>query len=184
MHLQPVILDRDRLEHFQSHLMLYFTGFSRFASEIAGDQIRNTHRKKPELAAMGAMVDRALEILAGCQDLGEFGKLLGESWRLKRNLSDRIATPQIDDIYDTALAAGALGGKLLGAGGGGFMLLFARPEDQPKIREKLRDLLLVPFRFETGGSQIVFYDSGAMDRDFRPQTPRVQPRAWESIPRS
>lgn len=184
IHLQPVILERDRLEYFQSHLMLYFTGFSRFASEIAGDQIRNTHRKKPELAAMGAMVDRALEILAGREDLGEFGKLLGESWSLKRNLSDRIATPEIDNIYETALAAGALGGKLLGAGGGGFMLLFARPEDQPGIREKLKDLLQVPFRFETGGSQIVFYDSGAMDRDSRPQTPRVQPRAWESIPRS
>ncbi len=184
INLQPVILSREKLEFFHGHLMLYFTGFSRFASEIADEQIRNTRNKKAELAEMAGMVDRALEILGGSEDLSAFGALLGESWMLKRSLSERIASPQIDNIYDTALKAGALGGKLLGAGGGGFMLLFAPPESQPKIREKLKDLLLVPFRLEAGGSQIIFYDSAAMDRDYHPQGPSDKVlRSWQSLSR-
>ena len=166
--LRPVIVDRERLDHFQDHLMLFFTGFSRYASEIASQQICNTHRKKGELATLYDMVDHALSILSSREPLEQFGKLLNESWKIKRSLTESIATPQIDQIYEAALDAGAIGGKLLGAGGGGFMLLFVLPEDQPKVREKLKDLLLVPFRFENGGSQIIFYDPNAMHRDKHP----------------
>lgn len=161
IHLQPVIIGRERLELLQSHLMLYFTGFSRFASVIAEKQIQNTPTKKVELKAMFDMVDQALNILTGGGDLADFGTLLHESWRVKRSLTDKISNPQIDEIYDAAREAGSLGGKLLGAGGGGFILFFAKPEDQPRIKEKLKGLLNVPFRFENGGSQIIFYDHAA-----------------------
>jgi len=109
---------------------------------------------------MFEMVATAQRLLSGDGDLGDFGRLLHENWQLKRKLSSRISTTEIDAIYEAGRAAGAIGGKILGAGGGGFLLLFARPEDQPKIRAKLDKLLYVPFRFEALGSQIIHYDGG------------------------
>ena len=104
------------------------------------------------------MVDEAIAILNNSKrDIAEFGSLLHESWKLKKSLSDKITTPQIDEIYESARESGAIGGKLIGAGGGGFMLIFAKPEDQPKIKEKLKGVLLVPFQFESNGSQIIVY---------------------------
>ncbi len=155
--VRPITLNHQRLELLQNHLMLLFTGFSRTASEIAAEQIKNTAKRKNELNAMLQMVDEAINILKS-NDLAEFGKLLHESWQLKRSLTDKISTPEIDDIYATARSAGAIGGKLLGAGGGGFLLLFAEPEIQPKIKAKLNRFLHVPFRFENLGSQIIFYE--------------------------
>ena len=156
LRIQKVTIGREKLKALQSHLMLYFTGFSRTASEIVAHQLQNMDQKKKELKAMHQMVGKAIEILNG-NNLLEFGKLLEESWQLKRSLSDKISTPYIDDIYDTAKRAGAIGGKLLGAGGGGFVLLFAPPERQAQIREKLKNFLMVPFKFESLGSQIIFY---------------------------
>lgn len=158
IHVSPVILKVEKLHQLQNHLMFYFTGFSRIASEIAKKQIENTSNKKKELKVMHEMVNEALSILVGENtDITEFGKLLHESWMLKRSLTDKISTSQIDDIYGEARRAGAFGGKLLGAGGGGFMIIFAKPEDQPRIAEKLKGLLLVPFEFESSGSQIIVY---------------------------
>src|SRR3989338_8882513 len=165
IHIQPMIINRDRLKFFQEHLMLFFTGFSRYASEVAADQVRNTINHTNELNRIFEMVDEAISILSGKGDLDSFGSLLNESWLLKRSLSDKISTPDIDQIYEAAMSAGALGGKLLGAGGGGFMLVFARPEDHESIRERLKSLLHVPFQFETNGSQIIFYDPNAFERD-------------------
>ena len=156
--LQPIITNRQRLNQLQDHLMLYFTGFSRYASDIAGEQIKNTVQKKSELMRIYQTVDEAIELITGSGDLTELGRLFHESWLLKRSLTHRISTPDIDAIYETAVAAGAMGGKLLGAGGGGFMLLFARPENHERIKDRLNGLLHVPFRFESGGSQIIFYD--------------------------
>lgn len=156
--VSPVILNQARLQQLQDHLMLYFTGLSRHASEIAKKQIENTNKKKAELLAMHQMVDEALNILCdGNRSILDFGRLLHESWRLKKSLTDAISTPYVDEIYDAAHSAGAVGGKLLGAGGGGFMVFLSRPEEQPKIKERLKGLLLVPFKFETSGSQIVVY---------------------------
>lgn len=160
IHVRPLTIGSNRLELFQAHLMLFFTGFSRTASEIAAEQIKRTPYKKKELHMMQDLVSSALEILNSNSDLSEFGKLLHENWQIKRSLSHKISTSAIDEIYSTALRAGASGGKLLGAGGGGFMLIFADPEVQHKIREKLKKLLYVPFRFETLGSQIIFYSPG------------------------
>jgi D-glycero-alpha-D-manno-heptose-7-phosphate kinase len=107
---------------------------------------------------MQALVDEAVAILQGTGDLTAFGRLLHEGWQAKRSLTDRISTPQIDAWYTAACRAGALGGKLLGAGGGGFLLLFVRPEDQERVKDALADLLPVPFRFERAGSHIIFYE--------------------------
>ena len=105
---------------------------------------------------MQHMVDEAKDILSNGHSLSDFGKLMHESWQLKRSLSDKISNAEIDKIYEAARKAGALGGKLLGAGGGGFMIFFVRPEHQAKVRQKLKKLLEVKFRFEFGGSQIIF----------------------------
>jgi len=156
--VRQITLEQSKMDLLQSHLMLFFTGFPRNASEIAGEQIRRTPENKKELRAMMEMAEEAIKILNGSQDrLTDFGRLLHESWMIKRSLTPRITTSTIDEIYEGALKAGALGGKLLGAGGGGFMLLFVQPEIQQKIKEKLNKLLYVPFDFHDLGSQIVYY---------------------------
>lgn len=156
--VRPITIARERLQLLRDHLMLVFTGFSRIASEVAETLIKNTPNKKDELRIIHQMVYEAVNILNNDTDnLNDFGKLLDEGWKLKRKLANNITTPVIEDIYKCAIKAGALGGKLLGAGGGGFLLLFAKPEHHKKIRSKLKKLLHVPFQFERSGSQIVFY---------------------------
>lgn len=163
----PVIINREHLIDFQDHLLLYFTGFSRTASEIAKEQIELTKGLNAELKEMYQMVEEGVSILTEERDLMEFGLLLHEAWKLKRSLTPKISSPMIDEIYGAARQAGVIGGKLLGAGGGGFMLLFAKPEDHVQIQKSLRNLLRVPFAFETGGSQIIFYQpSQLIDRDY------------------
>ncbi|MDP2653502.1 MAG: kinase [Candidatus Omnitrophota bacterium] len=157
-HLQvrKVTFSQDKSRDLERHLMMFFSGFSRTASEVAAEQIRNIPKKQNELKAMHQMALEAVNILNG-NDVTRFGKLLHESWQLKRSLSTKISNPHIDQIYETARRAGAIGGKLLGAGGGGFVLVFAPPEKQKAIRQKLRNLLMIPFKFENLGSQIIFY---------------------------
>lgn len=154
----PLTIKEEKLRLLQDHLMLFFTGFSRTASEIAQEQINNISNKKKELGMMYQIVRAATDILNGESSIIEFGKLMHENWKLKKSLSNKISTPIIDQIYDTAVSSGAVGGKLLGAGGGGFILFFVRPEEQPSVRERLKNLLYVPFRFESYGSQISYYN--------------------------
>lgn len=161
--LQPVTLSAARLECFQRHLMLFFTGFARIASEVAAEQIQNIPKKKAELASMQAMVAEGVRLLAGHNDLRDFGRLLHESWQLKRSLSQRISSVEIDRIYERARQAGALGGKLCGAGGGGFLLLFVEPDQQPAVKTALRDYLHVPFGLEWLGSQIIFFQPNSLE---------------------
>ncbi len=156
--VRPITLDAEKIQLFQEHLMLFFTGFVRTASEIAGEQIKKTPERENELNKMFEMVDEAISILNGdSSDITDFGRLLHEAWMIKRSLTNKITTPFIDEIYETAIKAGALGGKLLGAGGGGCILFFVEPELQPKAKEKLKNLLYVPFQFENLGSQIIYY---------------------------
>lgn len=155
--VSPVTIRPERLADLHAHLMLYYTGLSRTASSIAEKQIRETRNRRAELRTMYDMVFEALDILNGRSSLAEFGRLLHESWLLKRGLTDQTTTPFIDGVYEAARGAGAVGGKLLGAGGGGFFLLFVPPEKQPRVREKLKRLLRVPFRFENEGSQVIVY---------------------------
>jgi len=154
--VQKITISNEKIRYLQNHLMMFFTGFSRMASQIAAHQIKNIPKKTSELKAMYEMTQEAMSILNG-RDLRAFGKLLHESWQLKRSLSDKITTPQIDAMYATARRNGAIGGKLLGAGGGGFVLFFVPPEKQKKLREKFKNNLLIPFKFETLGSQIILY---------------------------
>lgn len=165
--VSPVILSSKRMREFESHMMLFFTGISRFASEIAQSQIKVIPHKTKALRAMGAMVDEAMHVLAGSGSLDGFGRLLHESWLLKRSLTAKISSQMIDEVYEAARRAGALGGKLLGAGGGGFMLFFVPPARQQQVRESLHKLLEIPFHFEHAGTQIIFCDPhtrGAYDR--------------------
>lgn len=179
--VDPIILERNRLSEFQSHLMLYFTGLARSSSEIAREQTENLAQNKKGLSRIFEMVTESVSILKGRLDLKEFGKLLDESWRIKRNLSHKVSSSKVDQVYEAACEAGALGGKLLGAGGGGFMLLFAAPEAQPRIRERLEGLLSVPFQFENHGTQIIFYEPAAHDRDGDFYKVKVQPEVLEDL---
>jgi len=159
----PVILPPGREALLQDHLMLCFTGFSRIASEVAQSKIANLKSRELELSRMYAMVDEAIAILQDTNvPIEEFGKLLDQSWQYKRSLSDRVSTPEIDRIYEAAIRAGAIGGKILGAGGGGFLLLFVKPEAQARVRVQLNNLVHVPFKFENSGSRVVLYQPNGL----------------------
>jgi len=154
----PVIVPLERKAELNSHLMLCFTGFSRFASDIAKSQLANMAAKEKQLMRMQEMVEDGLDIFVNSSaPIAEFGELLHEAWQAKRSLSNMVTTPEIDEIYRAARDAGAIGGKLLGAGGGGFMLIFAKPEYHAAIRERLKTLIHVPFAFEESGSRVVLY---------------------------
>lgn len=172
-HVDPVILPAERLHHLQENLLLFFTGISRHSSKIAEEQIAQIPNNKKTLHAMHQMIDDALAILQSDVSLDEFGRLLHETWLYKRSIATSIAPPFVDDIYQRATTAGALGGKILGAGGGGFMLFYVQPEKRQQVLDALSELLMVPFQFERSGSQIIFYDdqqfslSSHVRRDYR-----------------
>jgi D-glycero-alpha-D-manno-heptose-7-phosphate kinase len=161
--VSPLIISPSRRNELHSHLMLCFTGFSRIANAIAKSQIENFSSRELELKKIRTLVDDGIQILGNENiDVNEFGLLLDQSWRFKRNLSDQVSTPQIDDIYLRAQTAGAVGGKILGAGGGGFMLLFAKPEKHAAIRESLKELVHVDFKFDESGSRVVLYQPNGL----------------------
>lgn len=154
--VEPVIINPKRKQHFNDHLLLFFTGVSRTSSEVCKKQIDSAKSNTRQLTEMQAMVPEALNRLATGK-LEDFGKLLHESWMLKRSLTDNITTSYIDEIYETAMRNGAIGGKVLGAGGGGFMLFFAKPEYHSKIKNALKNFIHVPFKLENNGTQIIHY---------------------------
>jgi D-glycero-alpha-D-manno-heptose-7-phosphate kinase len=160
--VRPVVTSQSRLTGLEQHLALYFTGFSRTASEIAQEQLDVTPRKKTELNIMRKLVDEAEAILTNSsRSLDDFGRLLNENWQIKRTLTRKVTNPGIDEIYNAGIGAGALGGKLLGAGGGGCMLFFVPPDRRQALRAKLQKLLCIPFSFSNNGSQIVVYEPEA-----------------------
>jgi len=156
--VNPVALSKDAIMEFNSHLMLFYTGIGRFASEIASSYVSDLKKKERRLCAMRDMVSEGLSILNGNAKLTDFGLLLDKAWKLKRGLGGGVTNNYIDEIYDSAISAGAIGGKITGAGGGGFLLLFAVPENHRAIRNRLNKLVHVPFKFEFSGSQIIFID--------------------------
>jgi D-glycero-alpha-D-manno-heptose-7-phosphate kinase len=157
--VKRVLSAQNRLAELEQHLALYFTGFSRIASEVAQEQVRMTPQRKNELDTMLQLVDEA-EVIVGNSNcsLDEFGRLLHQSWQIKRTLTNKISNSSIDEIYEAGLSAGALGGKLCGAGGGGFMLFYVPPERREALRIRLKKLLCVPFSFSNKGSHIVVYE--------------------------
>ena len=154
--IRPTTVPSERWQALNSHLMLFYTGIKRTASDVAHSY--DVEGKQKQLRIMKDLVAEGLLILNSQSDITAFGRLLHEGWQVKRELSPKISNPRVDEIYNRALATGAIGGKLAGAGGGGFMLLFVPPDRQEKMKETFNALIHVPFRFEHGGSQIIFYD--------------------------
>jgi D-glycero-alpha-D-manno-heptose-7-phosphate kinase len=159
----PMVISQERLVELQSHLLLFFTGFSRIANEIAKSKIQNFKSRESELKSINEMVIQGINILGNPNTkIEEFGELLDLGWQQKRKLSDRVSTDDIDQIYSLAIRAGATGGKILGAGGGGFMLLFASPDRHSKITDSLNHLVRVNFKFEDSGSKVVLYQPNGL----------------------
>jgi len=157
--ISPVIINKDLVEQLQSHMLLFFTGLSRFSSDIARDKVSNFTNRFQELTQIKEMVDEGMSILQNpSTPIMDLGKLMHESWKLKRSLSVKVSTPKIDEIYEAGIKAGATGGKILGAGGGGFILFFAEPKNHKKILERLKSLVHVAFHFDDVGSKIVVYE--------------------------
>jgi D-glycero-alpha-D-manno-heptose-7-phosphate kinase len=159
--VSPLVLPPGRLAELRSNLMLVYTGIARTAADVARSYAGELDSRRRQLRIMGQMVDEAIEILTGGVNLTAFGELLHEAWLAKRSLSSAVSNGEVDGLYRAALEAGAIGGKLTGAGGGGFLLLFAPPEHQAGVLEALDGCIHVPFEFESGGSQIIFYEPGA-----------------------
>jgi D-glycero-alpha-D-manno-heptose-7-phosphate kinase len=158
--VSPIPLDEDRLEQLQSHLMMVYTGVQRHAHEVLEEQMQRTGEgaNAESLTCLSRLVDQGLEILTTGRPLEEFGELLHCGWLAKRRLSTKISSPQIDAWYAQARQAGAIGGKLLGAGGGGFLLLFVAPEKRASVRRALQPLKEVEFRFEFNGTSLLYYN--------------------------
>jgi D-glycero-alpha-D-manno-heptose-7-phosphate kinase len=157
--VRRMLLRPERIREFENHLALYFTGFSRTASEIAQEQLRMTPHKERELHTMMQFVAEAEEILINAtRPIEDIGRLLHQAWMIKKSLTNKITNPEIDEIYEAGMSAGALGGKLLGAGGGGFMLFFVPPDRREAVRARLKHLLCVPFNFSTRGSEVIVYE--------------------------
>ena len=156
--VKPIIITNQRKEQLNSNLLMFFTGFSRFSGEIAKEQAKATRDKIAELQEMLKLVDEGEQILSKRHsDLDDFGRLLDISWKIKRGITDKVSTNTLDQIYDTAIKHGALGGKLLGAGGGGFFVFYVPEERHYEVKEALKDLLYVPFQFEKSGTEIMYY---------------------------
>jgi D-glycero-alpha-D-manno-heptose-7-phosphate kinase len=156
--VKPLTLTRSRIQELDSHLMLFYTGIKRTAADVAETYVNGIQTKKQQLLTLKELVDESISILSSDSDVSEFGRLLDEAWHIKRSLSPAVSNSQVDVLYDRAIRAGALGGKLTGAGGGGFLLLFVPVDRQEAIKELFKDLIYVPFRFEFSGSQVIFFD--------------------------
>lgn len=154
----PIILNKERFKNFEDNIMLFFSGISRNADSIAREQIKKIDVNKNKLDKMKSLVDEAYEILIK-KDLNEFGELLNYTWELKKSLSNNITNETIEIIYKKAKKAGAIGGKLLGAGGGGFMAFYVPKKYQNKVRETLKEFLYIPIKFEFDGSKVIFFNS-------------------------
>jgi D-glycero-alpha-D-manno-heptose-7-phosphate kinase len=157
--VRPIVLKPERVNELLRSTMLFFTGFSRFSSDFAGEQLKNIKHRTSHLHSLRGMVDHALNILVDERtDVLELGRLLHQSWLLKRELADSVSNPKIDEIYEAGRAAGAIGGKLLGAGGGGFMVFLVEPQKAEAVRARLKNLINVTFSIDNEGSKIVLYN--------------------------
>lgn len=155
--VNPVIISPERKMQLNRNLMLYFTGFSRFSSDIQKTTQKALADKEKQLLEMLELVDEAEKILTSKTELAEFGRLLDYTWKLKRGISTGISTDSIDRLYEKGIEAGALGGKLLGAGGGGFLLFYVEEDKQEAVHKAMEELLYVPFEFENSGTRVIHY---------------------------
>lgn len=192
--VRPVTVSRERIHELNSHLMLFYTGIKRTAADVAQTYVNDIANKKRHLRITEDLVKEGIAVLGSGQDLTAFGELLHEAWQVKRGLSDKVSNVEVDALYHRARQAGAIGGKLTGAGGGGFMLLFVPPDQRGTVSETLSHLIHVPFKFEFSGSQIIFFDpeedyqiieqarAGQTIHSFRELEGQRQPTICESTP--
>jgi D-glycero-alpha-D-manno-heptose-7-phosphate kinase len=182
--IQPVILPVERFNELNTHLMLFYTGIKRTAANIANTYVNDMDAHKRQLRVMKDIVEESISILNNGHDITGFGELMHESWLLKRSLSSDVSNPHVDEIYSKAIAAGAVGGKLTGAGGGGFLLLFVPPEQHKDVKEALNNLIYVPFKFDFSGSQIIYFnfeeDYSNIEKEQAKQT-IIQSRELETL---
>lgn len=154
----PVIISSERKKRLNDNLMMFFTGFTRYSSEVQKANRLSKKDKIAQLRQMYALVDEAEKILTDCDaELDDFGRLLDVTWKLKRQTGAAVSTDSIDALYAKGINAGALGGKLLGAGGGGFLVFYVQPEKQESVRQAMGDLMHIPFKFEDGGTRVIHY---------------------------
>ena len=154
----PVIISPERKKQLNQNLMMFFTGFTRFSSEVQKANAVGKTDRITQLKEMLSLVDDAEKVLTDKEcDLDEFGRMLDHTWKLKRQTGSAVSTNSIDELYAKGIAAGALGGKLLGAGGGGFLVFYVQPDSQDSVRLAMRDLLYIPFKFEAGGTRVIHY---------------------------
>lgn len=163
--VHPVIISPQRKRLFESHLMLFFTGFSRLSGEIAQVQTASIKDKTAELLDMLALVDEGEKALTGDGAIEELGRLLDAEWKIKRSLTHKVSNDSIDGLYQKAMDAGAIGGKLMGAGGGGFLMVFAQPDRQEAVKAALRSCLYVPFSFENTGTRVMYFNLATQIND-------------------
>ena len=158
--INPVKISGGRLNELHKNLLLFYTGITRHAHQVVEEQVKNTKEKKNDdsLFQMKAIVKKSIDILSSSKNIDDFGALLHETWKLKKTLSSSVSNSTIDEAYNKAMSAGALGGKLLGAGGGGFLLIYAPEKHHDKIKKALTDLRHVPFNFDDSGSRIIYSD--------------------------
>ena len=155
--VSPLLMSEERKKRLNENLLMFFTGFTRLSSDIQKANAGGGEEKEKRLLTMLSLVDEAERVLVDDRrDLSDFGRLLDETWRLKRGTGKSVTTEGIDAIYEAGRDAGALGGKLLGAGGGGFMVFYAEPENHDRIRAAMKDLMYIPFAFEDSGTQILY----------------------------
>ncbi len=159
IHADPVVVSRDRRQALQDRLLLLYTGVQRTAHEVLDEQIQRTQSgdNNHDLSELLHMVEQGINVLSNGRDLSDFGALLHEGWQIKRRLSSKITSPWIDEAYERARQAGAIGGKLLGAGGGGFLLLYVEPYNRERVLRAVPELRATDFAFEDSGSRIIFY---------------------------
>lgn len=156
--VRPIIIHPERKKRLNNNLMMFFTGFTRFSSDMQKANKAGYDEKIKQLKEMYQLVDEAEAVLEDkYSDLDEFGRLLDKTWRLKRQTGGAITTNSIDELYEKGISAGAIGGKLLGAGGGGFLLFYVTDDKKDNVMEAMKDLLYVPFKFEDGGTQVIHY---------------------------
>lgn len=155
--VNPIIISPERKEQLNRNLMLFFTGFSRFSADIQSSTMNAMEDKQQQLLEMLQLVEEAEKVLTTKSDLNEFGRLLDHTWKLKRGISSQISTDSIDALYNTAIKTGAIGGKLLGAGGGGFLLFYIEEDKRETLKKALNNLLYVPFEFENAGTRVIHY---------------------------
>jgi D-glycero-alpha-D-manno-heptose-7-phosphate kinase len=156
--VRPITVSASRLNELNRYLMLFYTGIRRTASDVAGSYVNGLDDKDRQFRIIGELTNEGVSVLCGKSKIALFGELLHNAWQAKRDLSAAVSNDDVEEIYQEALSAGAIGGKLLGAGGGGFILFFVPPTKQARLKRRLNKLIYVPFKFESSGSQIIFFD--------------------------